>query len=78
VEDLGVDEAGEEPCLRMDWGLAAGDAAPLVGALGAGAVVLTMEGSGAVAAEQAAGGAEAAAGRAAAAAEGATNCFPLN
>jgi len=78
VEDVGVDKAGEVPCLRMDWGLAAGDVLPLGGALGVAAAVLTVEESGVAAAERAAGAAEAATGRAAAVAEGATNCFPLN
>jgi len=64
--------------LRIDWGVTAGDAAPLDGLLGAAAAALTVEGSGAAAAGRVAGAAQAAAGRAAAAEEGATNCFPLN
>ena len=62
VEDAEVDGAETVPCLRMDWGLADEGVLPVCGALDTDAAVLTVEGSGGAAAEQAA---EATTGRAA-------------
>jgi len=54
VEDVEVDDAGAVPCLRVVWGLVAGGVLLLGRALGTVATVLTVEGSGVVAAERAA------------------------
>ena len=67
MEDAEVDGAEAVPCLRMDWGLAAGGVLPVCRALETDAVVLTVEGSGGAAAERAA---EAATGQAAEASVG--------
>jgi len=62
VEDAEADGAEAVPCLRMDWGLAAGGIFPVCRAVETDAAVLTVEGSGEAAAVRAA---EAAPGRAA-------------